>query len=261
MTSTSERPVTLMVTEVAPQVHVLGSLRFNWYVVAESGSYTVVDAGLPAHWPQIGTLLTALGAGLDDVEAVLITYGHGDHAGNAERLRTGAAATVYVHPEDREELRSGKMPNPSLAGLVLLPRRPAMLSFMAEAIRGGVVPRFPAVRQLSEFADGEVLDVPGRPRVVHVPGHTPGSCALHLADAGTVFTGDALVTHNPFAPRWRRNGPQLCIDAAQDDPAQAHASLDRLAGLGARTALPGHGEPWHGGIDAAVDHARRLGRV
>ena len=241
-------------------MHVLGSLRFNWYVVAEGGAYTIVDAGLPVHWPQIGALLTALGAGLGDVEAVLITHAHGDHAGNAERLRTAAAASVYVHAQDREVLRTGKDPKPDLAALVAILRRPAMVSFAAEAIRGGLT-RMPAVPELSELGDGEVLDVPGRPRVVHVPGHTAGSCALHLADGDAVFTGDAVVTCNPAAPRWRQRGPQLCVDALQDDPEQAHASLDRLAGLGARTVLPGHGEPWHGGIDAAVDHARHLGRV
>lgn len=259
MTSTSAMFRTLMVTEVAKGVHVLGSLRFNWYVVAEDGAFTVVDAGLPAHWPQIGALLTALGAGLEDVEAVLITHGHGDHAGTAERLRTEAAAAVYAHSEDWAELRTGKLPPPKPAQLLNL-WRPAALSFFAEIIRGGAVPTFPPVPELSQLIDGEVLDVPGRPRAVHVPGHTPGSCAFHFADAGVVFTGDALVTYNPVMPVKRRRGPQLCRDAFQDDPRQAFASLDRLEGLGAHTVLPGHGEPWTGGVDAAVDHARNLGR-
>jgi glyoxylase-like metal-dependent hydrolase (beta-lactamase superfamily II) len=161
-------------------------------------------------------------------------------------------------------MRTGQDPMPGLAqGLTMLfdLRRPELLSFIAEAVRGGGLPTFPAVLELSELVDSEVLDVPGRPRVVHVPGHTPGSCALHLAGASTVFTGDALITHSPAAPAWRRRGPQLVKDSWQEDAEQAFASLDRLAGLDARTVLPGHGEPWHGGIDAAVDHARHLGRV
>ena len=259
MTSIPAMSRTLMVTEVAKGVHVLGSLRFNWYVVAEGGAFTVVDAGLPAHWPQIGALLAALGAGLEDVEAVLLTHGHGDHAGTAERLRTEAAAAVFAHPEDWAELHAGKLPPPTPAQLLTL-WRPALLSFTAEMVRGGLLPNFPPVPELSELIDGEALDVPGHPRVVHVPGHTRGSCALHVADAGVVFTGDALITYNPAMPVRRRRGPQLCRDAWQEDPRQALVSLDRLEGLGAHTVLPGHGEPWTGGVDAAVDHARRLGR-
>ena len=141
MASTSAVSGTLMVTEVAPGVYVLGSLRFNWYVVAEAGAFTVVDAGLPVHWPQVGALLTALGAGLDDVEAVLITHGHGDHAGNAERLRAEAGASVYAHAEDWEDLRTGgKASKPGLAVLFAVLRRPAFLSFIAEAVRGGGLP-------------------------------------------------------------------------------------------------------------------------
>jgi len=264
MTAASNTSRPFMVTEVAEGVHVLGSLRVNWYVVADGGAYTIVDAGLPVHWPQVGALLTALGAGLDDVEAVLVTHAHGDHAGNAERLRTEAAASVYAHAQDWEVMRTGQDPMPGLAqGLTMLldvVRRPVLRSFMVEVIRGGGLPTFPAVPELSALGDGEVLDVPGRPRVVHVPGHTHGSCALHLADAGVVFTGDALITYGLAAPARRRYGPQLVKDSWQEDPVQALASLDRLEGLGAHTVLPGHGGPWTGGIDAAVEHARRLGR-
>jgi glyoxylase-like metal-dependent hydrolase (beta-lactamase superfamily II) len=34
------------------------------------------------------------------------------------------------------------------------------------------------IRELTTYADGETLDVPGRPRVIHTPGHTSGHCSL-----------------------------------------------------------------------------------
>jgi glyoxylase-like metal-dependent hydrolase (beta-lactamase superfamily II) len=98
-----------------------------------------------------------------------------------------------------------------------------------------------------------VLDVPGRPRVVFTPGHTAGHCALHLADRGTVITGDALVTLDPYTGH---TGPQIVARAATADSAQALRSLDHLAATRASVVLPGHGEPWLEGIQAAVEHAR-----
>lgn len=52
----------------------------------------------------------------------------------------------------------------------------------------------PPILEVSTFADGEVTDVPGRPRVIHVPGHSEGMSALHVPSRDTVFLGDAFVT-------------------------------------------------------------------
>jgi CBS domain-containing protein len=53
-----------------------------------------------------------------------------------------------------------------------------------------------AITEVGTFLDGATLDVPGTPRVIHVPGHTAGSVAFHLAARDTVFVGDAFVTRN-----------------------------------------------------------------
>jgi glyoxylase-like metal-dependent hydrolase (beta-lactamase superfamily II) len=62
--------------------------------------------------------------------------------------------------------------------------------------------------------------VPGRPRVLHTPGHTGGHCAFVLEERGALIAGDLLCTLNP---------------------------------------LVGHGEPWSDGVGAAVERVRELG--
>ncbi len=47
--------------------------------------------------------------------------------------------------------------------------------------------------------------------------------------------------------------------AATADSKQALASLDALAATGAETVLTGHGEPWIGGVEEAVQRARAAG--
>jgi len=52
----------------------------------------------------------------------------------------------------------------------------------------------------AELADGDVLPIAGTAlRVLHTPGHSPGSCCLYAPDLGVVFTGDTLFQGGPGA--------------------------------------------------------------
>jgi glyoxylase-like metal-dependent hydrolase (beta-lactamase superfamily II) len=94
------------------------------------------------------------------------------------------------------------------------------------------------------------------PRVVFSPGHTHGHCALHLSERGVLIAGDAIVMLDPYTGR---RGPRLVARAATVDSDRNLRSLDALAATGAQTVLTGHGEPWTGGIEAAVAQARAAG--
>jgi glyoxylase-like metal-dependent hydrolase (beta-lactamase superfamily II) len=106
------------------------------------------------------------------------------------------------------------------------------------------------------FDDGDVLDVPGKPRVIHMPGHTQGSSSLYLEGLGVLFTGDALVTLDPLTGH---RGPRLLPRAFNRDTAQALQSLKQIEDVEASIVLPGHGEPWTEPVLEAIAHARRQG--
>jgi len=127
-----------------------------------------------------------------------------------------------------------------------------ILSYMARGIL-----RTPPVAQLDELEDGEVVDVPGSPRVVHAPGHTAGSCALFLDEQSLLFTGDALVTLDVARGPRGRQGPQVVRGPHTADADLAADSLDVLSRTNAQTLLPGHGDPWPHGVTSAVEVARR----
>lgn len=243
----------LRVSTVAEGVHRLEDVYTNWYLIEAGGRLTVLDAGLPADWRQFVAALTRLGHSPADVDAVLITHHHLDHAGNAERLRS-SGARVLSHPADAPYLRGErKRSNRGMARYLL---RPWYLAYMAGYVAKGIT-RTPAVAQLDELSDGEVVDVPGSPRVVHAPGHTAGSCALFLGDYSLLFTGDALVTLDVARGPRGRQGPQVVRGPHTDDADLAVESLAALAATNAQTVLPGHGEPWPDGVRSAVDIARR----
>jgi len=236
-------------SEVVDGVHRLGTDRINWYVVEADAGLTVVDAGLPAHYPQLAAWLDRRGYDLDDVGALVLTHGDADHAGFAGLL-ADRGVPVYCHAHDHHHLRD--LPHGPPGWFLRNLWRPGFLRYVLEMLRDGIRD-VDAVTTIEPMPDGDVLPVPGSPRVIHAPGHTPGSCALYLADRDVLVCGDAIVTRDIY--RDRESDPRL-MGAADEDHETARASLGALAGLGRVTLLPGHGDPWRGDVDAALDGAR-----
>ena len=234
--------------EIAPGIRRLGADSIvNSYLVEEGGEVTVIDAGVSGLWAALTDDLAAIGRSIGDVRAIVLTHGHTDHIGFAERARRERGWPVWIHEIDAP-LARGEVKNPSSGGGPM--RLGSMFGFAWWTIRHGGL-RTTHLGEVATYGDGATLDVPGSPRVILAPGHTPGSAALHVASRGALFVGDALCT---YAVTTGRRGPQIAPFSA--DAEVAKASLDRLEGLDARFVLPGHGDAFDGGIDEAVRLAR-----
>jgi len=243
-------------TQAADGVHRYADGLVNWYLVEDAGELLLVDSGWPTSWSRIVAAVESLGRTPGDLRSVLLTHGHADHLGSAERVRR--EWQVPVRARDAEVGRvQGKERGSSSFALVpkLLPSlwRPATFGFVLHAAAHGfMTPRW--VQEVTPFTDGEVLDLPGRPQAVATPGHTAGHTSFVLADRGVVFTGDALVTLDPLT---RVTGPCLMPDPVNADPAAAQGSLAALEPLEASLLLPGHGAPWSGSPRDAVAAVRQ----
>ena len=73
--------------DAADGIHRIEDAHTNWYLVEEGSRLTVVDTGLPASWRSLLRALSELGRSLRDIEAVVLTHGHFDHMGFAQRAR------------------------------------------------------------------------------------------------------------------------------------------------------------------------------
>lgn len=231
--------------KLAPSLHRIGNDIVACYLVEDVRGVTVVDAGLPGHWTDLVRELAAMGRTLADVRGVVLTHGDTDHLGFAERLRR-KGVPVHVHEADADRARGVDRPTATWGRFRLGP----VLGFLAYAVRKRGL-RTTYVEHVTTVRGGDVLDLPGDPRVVALPGHSPGSIAVHVPAVDAVMVGDALTTRHVLtgAP-----GPQPA--PFTDAPDEALRSLDRLRATGATWVLPGHGPAWSGGVEQAVQAVR-----
>jgi glyoxylase-like metal-dependent hydrolase (beta-lactamase superfamily II) len=230
--------------ELAPNLHRLGtSSLVNSYLIDDGGRITVIDAGLPGLWNDLQHELAVMGRALSDIKALLLTHGDVDHVGYAERLRREARVPVYVGAPDAAEAR-GEVPKPP-APRDAMRIRP-MLGFLAFGMTHGGLRRT-NLQEVVPIDGGTQLDVPGAPRVIPLPGHTPGSVAYHVPAVDAIFMGDAMTTRSVVSGVV---GPQLGPFTV--DPEQALRSLDELDGIAPTWVLPGHGDAWWTGLPEAI---------
>ena len=143
---------------------VAGPLHTNTYVITSGSQALVVDPGVGAT-RHVSDLAESTHC---EIVTIVNTHGHWDHsADNAELMRhTGAA--LYVHEQDADMIRA--------------PSTQLDLPFDLEPANPTALMRHGEVITLNEY----------QLRIVHTPGHTPGSVCLLIESNRIMITGDTL---------------------------------------------------------------------
>jgi glyoxylase-like metal-dependent hydrolase (beta-lactamase superfamily II) len=202
--------------ELAEGIYRIDGVRAsNAYLVVAEDGLMVVDTGMRGA-KAIATFIRDLGQQLSEVRHIVITHPDIDHVGGVAELKQLTGASVAIHELDAPVL-AGRQPSQKGGAIMTLLRR----LFATRPVEPDVL-----------LKDGDVI---AGFRVVHVPGHTPGSIALRRDD-GVMFAGDALLSDNEGYVRPPR--PSLAWDSEQ-----ATRSAEKLESLGYTLLLTGHGAP------------------
>jgi glyoxylase-like metal-dependent hydrolase (beta-lactamase superfamily II) len=232
---------------LAPGLHRVGNDIIAAYLVEAEGGLTLIDAGVAGQYSDLGRELASMGRSVDDIRGVILTHGDSDHIGYAERLRRDHGIPVYVGEADAARARGEESTHPAWGKT----RLGATVGFLWYTLRKGGL-RTTYLAEVIPVHDGDVLDLPGSPRIVGLPGHSAGSIAIVVPSVDAVFVGDALTTRHVLTGQ---RGPQPA--PFTDDAEAARASHVKLGSIDATWVLPGHGTPWNRGTrELAAELAR-----
>jgi glyoxylase-like metal-dependent hydrolase (beta-lactamase superfamily II) len=223
--------------------HSLGGA--NAFLIRDGDGYALFDCGAEAAESQDTLLaqLGSLGVPLAAIHTVLLSHGHGDHAGPANALRAQSGAQIVLHerelafigyPNASEDDRQGFTDWLHRHGY---PRADIDAVLATATVNDRGDRRDATIRPDRILTGGEVLALgPYRFEVLWTPGHTPGSICLVDWNESLLLCGDHIL--EIVAPNVGLH-PLL-----PDNPLPEYiASIHHLARQQFRVVLPGHGAP------------------
>jgi glyoxylase-like metal-dependent hydrolase (beta-lactamase superfamily II) len=185
---------------------------------------TLVDTGFKGRSAHILKQMRRLGYLPADITNIILTHHHADHTGSLAVLKEITGARVFAHAADVPYI-DGRLVQPGPVRPEWLGETLAPLHKLWETI--------PAAVDVT-IGDGDDIPALAGMKVLHTPGHTPGSISLYLAGEGLIIVGDVL--SNTY-------GLSLPSKAFTVDMTREVRSIKRLANLEFDTISFGHGLP------------------
>jgi glyoxylase-like metal-dependent hydrolase (beta-lactamase superfamily II) len=238
--------------EIAPGIERVPTSFVNSYLIGEPGGpWALIDTGLPGFAWKIKAAAAARFGVHSRPEAILLTHGHFDHAGNALQLADEWGVPVYAHRLEAPYL-TGRSdyppPDPTPGGCIAQLSR--VLPYGGRDL-GGRLRLLPAEpdAQVDWAESGPVPGLDGW-RWLFTPGHSPGHVLFGRESDRVLIAGDAIATMD--LDSWismvtkkqvlaRAGTPFIC------DWVQAARSVAMVAELEPRLLACGHGIPMGGG--------------
>ena len=215
------------------QIPILPMGMINAFLVLGPNGNVLVDAGLKGTEEKFAKVLRTHGLDFSDIDAVVITHAHADHAGSADRLRELTKAPLIAHEADLPYYRQEQQ-------MTLCPTGPVGRLMKRFGIGAEGYPAFTPDILLSGSDSFDLSEFGLNGAVFCTPGHTKGSISVTLADR-QVLAGD-LVSSGILLGGVAFNG-RVKPPPFEDDRDAVVQSLTGLVDQGFDTFFLGHGGP------------------
>ena len=108
----------------------------NFVLVVDGQNVTIIDSGYPKDRDLVDASVAKIGRSFGDVRAVVLTHGHVDHKGSAERLRRDHQIPAHCHA-DEAPIARGEVKQQISTFELRRAWRPKIFRFAFNAIRNG----------------------------------------------------------------------------------------------------------------------------
>ncbi len=211
------------------RVSILPLRIVNAHLLIGASGCVLIDAGLPGSAAKFEKALSKQGMSFKDVQAIVVTHAHVDHAGAAAELRELTRAPIIAHEDD---LRYYKREEPMRfcpTGWVgrLFMKTPAFKAFEPDVLLSG-----------HQSLDLSRYGVSGT--VKHTPGHTKGSISVELGSK-EALVGDLVASGILIGGVVRLS--RAIRPPFEDDPQAVRKELFCLVEAGVERFYIGHGGP------------------
>jgi glyoxylase-like metal-dependent hydrolase (beta-lactamase superfamily II) len=191
----------------------------------------LIDSGSPGDIPAIERKLRKAGVTLSEIELLILTHAHFDHAGNAAAIRKRSGCKVVAHESERTFLENGK-------NAAITP-----FNFFAKLMSPFMHIPFAATDVDIVVKDSFDLNPYGADaQIVWTPGHTPGSISV-VTTGGEAVVGD-LIGGGSMLGIWQPTRPRYHYWIENKE--EVDASLSRLFARQIVKIHVGHGGPLDG---------------
>lgn len=190
------------------------------HIIRAGDRLTIIDTGTQYSVPQVERAISSLGLSFDNVDYIILTHIHLDHAGGASRLMSLCDnAELVVHPKGARHMVD---PSKLVAGATAVYGKSEFKRLY------GTIDCIDEARVIQP-ADGETLQWADRPLTfIDTPGHASHHHCIIDKQSNSVFTGDTL----GVAYRVLRDGSHAFVmpttTPVQFNPEALHNSIDKV---------------------------------